>query len=100
MNKGVLLLLQHPPKISLHSNFGAYFIIVSSVTLVVKCHFMLSYMFQVFLSVLKFHCIEYNIFGVFHGCNIFIVVKQHFLVIDAHTSPFVLGECMQSGILM
>ncbi len=40
-------------KFSLHSNFGTYFFIISSVAMVFKCCSMSSYMFQVFLSVFK-----------------------------------------------
>lgn len=43
-----------PSKISLHSNFGAYLIVMSSVALVIKCHFVLFHMFWVFLRVFTF----------------------------------------------
>jgi len=57
-------------------------------------------MFSVFLIVLKCHRIEWNMFSAFLGRNTFVVIKQHFLVAIADTSPIVLRECIQSALLM
>lgn len=65
VEKGCVVFSTTPSKISLHSNLGSYFIVMSNVALVVKCCFMSSYMFQVFLNVLKCRCIDQNIFSAF-----------------------------------
>ncbi len=70
-----------PSKISLHSNFRAYFIVISNVSLVINCHYMLfsslncSWEFSSFVAFIR------KSLDALHSHNTFVVVKQHFLVI-------------------
>lgn len=67
-----------PSKIYLHSNFGAYPTVISSVALVVKFFFESLHIFQVFLFIPKCCRIVHKIYGALHCYNTFVSIKGHF----------------------
>lgn len=77
-NRGPIVAATTFSKTSLHSNFGAYQTVISSVALVIKCCFKSFHMFQVFLIIPKCRRIFRTPLVHFLVILYLFVVKRHF----------------------